>query len=84
MESSSQPKSSYVGRALALLVLVALIAVACGGPAAPVEPPPERTVQPTATVAIPNPSQTFTPAAAAATPTPIPQATAVPQEVTTS
>jgi peptide/nickel transport system substrate-binding protein len=84
MESSSQPKSSYVSCALALLVLVALIAVACGGPAAPAEPSPERTVQPTATVAIPNPTPTFTPEAAAATPVPETQPTQAPQEVTTS
>jgi hypothetical protein len=84
MESSSQPKSNYVSWALTLLVLVALIAVACGGPAAPAEPSPERTVQPTATVAIPDPTHTSAPAAAAPTPTAAPQPAETPQEVTTS
>jgi hypothetical protein len=81
MKTSCQFRISYVGWALALVASVALIAVACGGPAAPAEPSAERTVQPTSTVAIPNPTPTFTPAAAAATPTPVAQATAAPQEV---
>ena len=83
MESGSQSKISYVSWALALVVMVALIAVACGGPAAPAEPSPERTVQPTATVVIPNPTPTSAPEAAV-TPTAAPQPADTPQEVTTS
>jgi hypothetical protein len=41
MESSSQPKSSYVGWALTLIAVVALIAVAC----ADQRPPPSRALR---------------------------------------
>jgi hypothetical protein len=76
MENGTRSRSSYIGWVLGLVALVALTAVACGGPAANAEPGTQATIQPTSTVAIPNPTPTFTPVGASdATPVPDAQPT---------
>jgi hypothetical protein len=68
MENDRHPQRSYVGWVLGAAVLMAVIAVACGGPAATAEPSVQNTPQPTSTVAIAEPTPTT--AAGATTPTP--------------
>jgi ABC-type transport system substrate-binding protein len=82
VENDRHPQRSYVGWVLGAAVLMAVIAVACGGPAATVEPSVQNTPQPTSTVAIAEPTSTT--AAGATTPTPAPQPAETPQELTTA
>jgi hypothetical protein len=58
METDRHPQRGYVGWALGAVVLMAVIAVACGGPAATSEPTAQNTPQPTSTVAIADPTPT--------------------------
>ena len=74
MKTGIQAKISYKSWALGLVTLVALIAVACGGPAATATPvPPAATAEPTPTlgfVSTPTPESMMATATPRPTPTP--------------
>jgi hypothetical protein len=83
METDRHPQRGYVGWALGAVVLMAVIAVACGGPAATSAPTAQNTPQPTSTVAIADPTPTAD-TGAATIPTPAPQPAETPQELTSA
>ena len=83
MQEYAPCRRQLIGWVLGLVTLAAVIAVACGGPAATATPGATQAIQPTATVSIAEPTPTRA-AESSVTPTPVAEEADPPREVTSS